>query len=78
MLGGARARVGDVRADFLTRVGSADDALIQVADERSAELIVVGTREPGFLGAAARGQRQPGRGQAAHCDVLVVRPKHKG
>ena len=77
VLGGARARVGDVRADFVTRVGSADDALIQVADERSAELIVVGTREPGFLGRLLEGSVSQDVARHAHCDVLVVRPKHK-
>jgi nucleotide-binding universal stress UspA family protein len=77
VLGGARARVGDVPADFLTRVGSADDALIAVADEVSAGLIVVGTREPGFLGRLLEGSVSQDVAKRAHCDVLVVHPKHK-
>jgi nucleotide-binding universal stress UspA family protein len=75
-LAGARERVGDVPADFLTRVGSADDALIAVAEERGAELIVVGTREPGFLGRLLEGSVSQGVAKRAHCDVLVVHPKH--
>jgi nucleotide-binding universal stress UspA family protein len=78
VLGGARARVGDVPADFLTRVGSADEALIQVADERGAGLIVVGTREPGFLGRLLEGSVSQDVAKRAHCDVLVVHPRRKG
>ena len=64
-------------ADFVTRLGSADDALIQVAEERGAELIVVGTREPGFLGRLLEGSVSRDVAKRAHCDVLVVHPKHK-
>jgi len=78
VLSGARERVGDVYADFLTRVGSTDDALIAVADERKAELIVVGTREPGFLGRLLEGSVSQDVAKRAHCDVLIVHPKRKG
>jgi nucleotide-binding universal stress UspA family protein len=77
VLSGARSRVGDVPADFLTRVGSADGALIEVARERGAELIVVGTREPGFLGRLIEGSVSRDVARHAHCDVLIVHPKHK-
>lgn len=78
VLAGARDRVGDVPADFLTRVGSPDGALIAVAEERGAELIVVGTREPGFLDRLLEGSVSRDVVKRAHCDVLVVHPKHKG
>lgn len=74
---GARDRVGDVPTHFLTRVGSADDALIEVAKERGAELIVVGTREPGFLGRLLEGSVSQDVARHAHCDVLVVHPRQK-
>lgn len=77
VLGGARGRVGDVPADFLTRLGSVDEALIEVARERGAELIVVGTREPGFLGRLLEGSVSQDVARHAHCDVLVVHPKPK-
>jgi nucleotide-binding universal stress UspA family protein len=76
VLAGAKGRVGDVPADYLTRLGSADDALIQVAKERNAGLIVVGTREPGFLGRLFEGSVSQDVARHAHCDVLVVHPKH--
>src|SRR3954462_3805038 len=37
----AKSRLGAVDADFEARTGAADDAIIEVADERAAELIVV-------------------------------------
>jgi nucleotide-binding universal stress UspA family protein len=46
--------------------------IVQLADERGADLIVVGTREPGLiermLGLSVSGAVQ----RKAHCDVLVV------
>jgi len=78
VLDGARTRIGDVPAEFETRVGGADEAIIQVADERSAGLIVVGTREAGFLGRLIEGSVSEDVARRAHCDVLVVHPPHKG
>ena len=75
-LSGARQRVGDVPTDFVTRVGSADQALIEVAEERGAGLIVVGTREAGFLGRLIEGSVSEDVARRAHCDVLVVHPPH--
>ena len=77
VLGGAKQRVGDVPADFLTRLGSADDALIAVAEELGAGLIVVGTRQPGFLSRLIEGSVSQDLAKRATCDVLVVHPGHK-
>ena len=70
----ARAKLAEqgVEASSVLGVGHPADAIVQLAEERGADLIVVGTREPGFwermLGnsVSASVQRQ------ARCDVLIV------
>jgi nucleotide-binding universal stress UspA family protein len=53
-------------------LGDPAEAIVQLAEERSADLIVVGTREPGFferlLGHSVSASVQ----RNAHCDVLIV------
>jgi nucleotide-binding universal stress UspA family protein len=53
-------------------VGDPAEAIVQLAEERSADLIVVGTREPGFFerlfGHSVSGSVQ----RHAQCDVLIV------
>jgi nucleotide-binding universal stress UspA family protein len=72
----ARARVEGVEAEFEARSGDAGNALIAVADERGADLLVVGTREPGFLTRLLEGSVSSDLTRRAHCDVLVVHPEH--
>ncbi len=74
----AKGRLGGVDADFEARTGAADDAIIEVADERGADLIVVGTREPGFLARLFEGSVSRDLAKRAHCDVLIVHPPHAG
>jgi nucleotide-binding universal stress UspA family protein len=62
----------DVEADFVLGRGSAADAIVQLADERAADLIVVGSREPGFLDRLLGGSVSEGVSRRAHCDVLIV------
>ena len=61
-----------VQAESVLALGSAGDAIVELAEERHADLIVVGTREPGFferlLGHSVSGSVQ----RHAHCDVLIV------
>jgi nucleotide-binding universal stress UspA family protein len=61
-----------VEADVQLGIGDPADAIVQLAEERNADLIVVGTREPGFLerllGHSVSGSVQ----RHAHCDVLIV------
>jgi nucleotide-binding universal stress UspA family protein len=76
VLAQAKGRLGGVDADFEARTGAADDALIEVADERAADLIVVGTREPGFLSRLFEGSVSRDLAKRAHCDVLIVHPQH--
>jgi nucleotide-binding universal stress UspA family protein len=61
-----------VQAESVLGLGSASEAIVELADEKGADLIVVGTREPGFferlLGHSVSGSVQ----RQARCDVLIV------
>ena len=61
-----------VQAESVLGLGSASEAIVELAHEKGADLIVVGTREPGFferlLGHSVSGSVQ----RHAHCDVLIV------
>lgn len=61
-----------VQAESVLALGSAGEAIVELANEKGADLIVVGTREPGFferlLGHSVSGSVQ----RHAHCDVLIV------
>jgi nucleotide-binding universal stress UspA family protein len=74
----ARSRLAGADAEFEARTGAADDAIIEVADDRAADLIVVGTREPGFLSRLFEGSVSRDLAKRAHCDVLIVHPPHAG
>ena len=74
LLGDATKALSDrgIQAESVLALGHPGDAIVELADERSADLIVVGTREPGFferlLGHSVSGSVQ----RHAHCDVLIV------
>jgi nucleotide-binding universal stress UspA family protein len=61
-----------IAAETQPAVGDPAEAIVELAEQRGADLIVVGTREPGFFervlgqSVSAAVQRQ------AHCDVLIV------
>src|SRR5262245_12369444 len=61
-----------VQAESVLALGSAGEAIVELAEERNADLIVVGTREPGFFerlfGHSVSGSVQ----RHARCDVLIV------
>jgi nucleotide-binding universal stress UspA family protein len=62
-----------VEAEFAGVVGQPAGELIDVAEQRSAGLIVVGTRDPGMLERMFGGSVSQGVAKHAHCDVLIVR-----
>jgi len=74
LLGDATAKLAErgVRAESVLASGSASEAIVELASEKGADLIVVGTREPGFLerlfGHSVSGSVQ----RHANCDVLIV------
>lgn len=61
-----------IRVRLQRAVGDPADAIVDIARESGADLIVVGTREPSML-MRVLGQSTSGRVMhKAHCDVMVV------
>jgi nucleotide-binding universal stress UspA family protein len=71
-----QARAGlasrSLEADYVVEVGSAAERLLLVADERDAELIVVGSREHGLLERLVAQPVEEAVAQRAARDVLIV------
>jgi nucleotide-binding universal stress UspA family protein len=61
-----------IQAETVLGLGDPAEAIVELAEQRGADLIVVGTREPGFwerlLGHSVSGAVQ----RHARCDVLIV------
>jgi len=74
LLGAATKKLADrgVEAETVMASGDPAEAIVELAEQRSADLIVVGTREPGFwervLGHSVSAAVQ----RHARCDVLIV------
>src|SRR5207248_819732 len=63
--------------EFAGVVGKPADEIVDVAEQRNADLIVVGTREPGLLERLFEGSVSQGVARRARCDVLIVHPPHE-
>jgi len=61
-----------VAHEFAGVVGAPAAEIVDIAEERGADLIVVGTREPGFLDRLFGGSVSQGVARRAGCDVLIV------
>lgn len=61
-----------IKAEYEVALSDPADHIVRLAEKRRADLIVVGTREPGLiermLGLSVSGAVQ----RKAHCDVLIV------
>jgi nucleotide-binding universal stress UspA family protein len=64
-----------VPVEFAGVTGQPAEQIIELAVEHEVDLIVVGTREPGFLERLlGGGSVSQGVARRAHCDVLIVHP----
>jgi nucleotide-binding universal stress UspA family protein len=62
----------DLPIEFVPIVGPPGESIVRLADERRAELIVVGTRKKGFVERLVEGSVNQEVLRRASCDVLVV------
>jgi nucleotide-binding universal stress UspA family protein len=61
-----------IDADYIPAVGHPDDAIVQVAKENGADLVVVGSREVGFVKRALGQSVSEGVAHKVECDLLIV------
>ena len=64
----------DLEVEFAGVAGEPAQELVDVAEQRRAELIVVGTHDRGFLERLLGGSVSQDVARHAHCDVLIVHP----
>jgi len=71
----ARAHLGErgIEAEYQPAFGEPADAIVEVAEKRGADLIVLGTREPGVVERLLGHSVSHAVLRMAKCDVLVVR-----
>ncbi len=62
----------DLAVEFVGVIGTPAEEIVQLAARQDADLIVVGTREPGFLERLFGGSVSEGVARHARCDVLIV------
>lgn len=62
-----------IEAEYDLGIGDPADVIIAAADERHADMIVVGTSEPGLISRLLGLSVSENVQRRAHCDVLIVR-----
>jgi nucleotide-binding universal stress UspA family protein len=74
----ARALLSEhgVAAMTVAATGDPAGAIAMIADEKDADLVVVGTREPGFAERVLRHSVSAEVARRVHRDLLIVHPAH--
>jgi nucleotide-binding universal stress UspA family protein len=67
----------DVQADYQAAVGEPAEAIVELASQKGADLIVVGTREVGLVQRLLGQSVSDSVAHKARCDVLIVHPWHQ-
>jgi nucleotide-binding universal stress UspA family protein len=62
----------DIEVEYASTVGDPADGIVEEAEERDADLIVVGTRHPGFLDRLLGGDVGEAVSRRSQRDVLIV------
>ena len=73
-LGAARAFLAGkaLEADYIEAVGHTAESIVEAATERGADVIVIGSGEPGFVQRLLGSSISDAVAHKAHCDVLIV------
>jgi nucleotide-binding universal stress UspA family protein len=61
-----------IAADYVVGLGDPADLIVETAEQEGADMIVVGTSEPGFIARLLGLSVSETVQRRAHCDVLVV------
>jgi nucleotide-binding universal stress UspA family protein len=61
-----------IEAEYVPAIGHPDAAIVEVAKERNADLVVVGSRELGFVKRALGQSVSEGVAHKVECDLLIV------
>ena len=62
----------DIAADYEVGIGDPADLILKTAEKRGADMIVVGTSEPGLISRLLGLSVSETVQRRAHCDVLIV------